>query len=170
VIVLYNSTPDDGPVRAETCTSIVTLRCDIPIVLVKSQIIQHTLEVKTQLHYYDIYIADDGNGQQIHASASNRPSSSCTSITHNSTHISPSEGTPYHSNIESYTAPFKTDAESHLSGPPATAPHQCSSLPQHTHRYCLILKSARRQLLFYFILFYLILFYPPNCCNLSKNM
>jgi len=26
---------------------------------------------------------------------------------------STTEGTPYHSNIESYTAPFKTDAESH---------------------------------------------------------
>jgi len=41
--------------------------------------------------------------------------------THISTHNSTSEGTLHHSNIESHTAPFKTDAESHLSGP----------LPQH---------------------------------------
>ena len=34
-----------------------TLRCDIPVVLVKSQNIQQTLEVKTQL----CYIIDDGN-------------------------------------------------------------------------------------------------------------
>ena len=70
--------------------------------------------------------------------------------THTSSHNSTSEGTPYHSNIESYTAPLKTDAESHLSSPPSTAPHPCSSLPQHTHRYYLILKPARMQLLFYY--------------------
>ena len=34
----------------------VTLRCDIPVALVKSQNIQQTLEVKTQL----CYIIDDG--------------------------------------------------------------------------------------------------------------
>jgi len=38
--------------------------------------------------------------------------------THISTHNSTSEGTPYHSKIESYTAPLKTDAKLHLSGPP----------------------------------------------------
>ena len=69
--------------------------------------------------------------------------------THISTYNSTSEGTPYHSKIESYTAPLKTDAKLHLSGPPSTAPHPCSSLPQHTHRSYLILKPARMQLLFY---------------------
>jgi len=34
----------------------MTLRCDIPVVLVKSQIIQQTFEVKTQLCYYYIHI------------------------------------------------------------------------------------------------------------------
>ena len=66
-----------------------------------------------------------------------------------STHISTSEGTPYHSNIESHTAPLKTDDESHLNGPLSTAPHPCSSPPQHTHRYYLILKPARIQLMFH---------------------
>jgi len=37
--------------------------------------------------------------------------------THISAHNSTSEGTPYHSNIENHTAPFKTVAESHLGAP-----------------------------------------------------
>ena len=41
--------------------------------------------------------------------------------THISTHNSTSEGTLHHSNIESHTAPFKTDAELYLGAP----------LPQH---------------------------------------
>jgi 2-keto-3-deoxy-galactonokinase len=40
----------------------------------------------------------------------------CT--THISTHNSTSEGTSYHSDIESHTAPFKTDVESHLNSLP----------------------------------------------------
>jgi hypothetical protein len=55
---------------------------------------------------------------------------------------STSEGTLYHNNIESYTTPFKTDAESHLSAPPSTTPHPWSSLPQHTHLYYLTLTGT----------------------------
>jgi hypothetical protein len=61
---------------------------------------------------------------------------------------STSEGTLYRSHIESYTAPFKTDAESHQVAPFHNN-HPCSSLPQHTHCYYLIMKPARIQLLFY---------------------
>jgi hypothetical protein len=44
------------------------------------KIIQQMLEVKTHYYYYYYYyyIADDGNSQQLHVLASNRPSSGCT--------------------------------------------------------------------------------------------
>ena len=41
--------------------------------------------------------------------------------THISARNSTLEGTPYHSNTENHTAPFETDAESHLGAP----------IPQH---------------------------------------
>ena len=57
------------------------LRLNFNKILLTYKIIQQTLEVKRQQFYIYIYIyiADDSKSQQLHVSASNRPSSGCTS-------------------------------------------------------------------------------------------
>ena len=64
------------------------------------------------------------------------PTPACISVLQREPHtMAMLRATPYHSR----------HAESHLRGPASTAPHPCSSLPQHIHRYYLILKPARMQ-------------------------